>query len=146
MTREPILIDDHLVVACPVADVSRLLGDHSKIAVWFGATVESTSTTITAAGQRLVVESIRERWMPNNQMLTVDGLLGDVRMHAHITVFGDVPSVTEAQVDGTTEIWVHVELSNDPDTQQIASVVRAVIAHGLERLSAQLGDPTRPPS
>lgn len=146
MTSEPILIDDNVVVTCPVADVGRLLGDHSMIAAWFSATVESTSTTISAAGQRLVVEDIRERWMPNDQMLTVDGLLGGVRLHAHLTVFGVGVSVTGAQVDAATEIWVHVELSNGPDAQQIATVVRAVIRLGLERLSAELGGAPRPRS
>lgn len=147
MTREPILIDDHLVVACPVAEVSRRLSDHSKIAAWFSGTVESTSTVITtAAGQRLAVENVRERWMHNDQMLTIDGLLGDVWLHAHLTVFGVVPSVIGAHVDVATEIWVHIELSNGPATQQVATVIRAVIAQGLERLSIEMGGPHRPPS
>lgn len=89
---------------------------------------------------------MRGRWMPNDQMLTSDGLLGDVWLHAHLTVFGVVPSVIGAHVDEATEIWVHVEMSNGPDTQQISTVIRAVIAQGLERLSIELGGPPRPPS
>ena len=147
MTAEPILIDDHLVVACPVAEVSRRLSDHSKIAAWFSGAVESTSTVVTTiAGQRLAIENVRERWMPNDQMLTIDGRLGDVWLHAHLTVFGVVPSVIDSHVDVATEIWVHIELSNGPDAQQISTVMRAVIAHGFDRLSIELGGPHGPPS
>lgn len=147
MTAEPILIDDHRVVACPVGEVSRSLSVHSKIAAWFSGTVESASTTVTtAAGQRLVVENVSERWMPSDQMLTIDGRLGDVWLHAHLTVFGVVPSLIDAHVDVATEIWVHVELSDGPDTQQISTVIRAVIAQGLERLSIELGGPPAPPN
>ena len=84
--------------------------------------------------------------MPNDQMLTIDGRLGDVWLHAHLTVFGVVPSVIDSHVDVATEIWVHIELSNGPDAQQISTVMRAVIAHGLDRLSIGLGGPPGPPS
>jgi hypothetical protein len=69
-----------------------------------------------------------------------------VWLHAHLTVFGVVPSVIGAHVDVATEIWVHIELSNGPATQQVATVIRAVIAQGLERLSIEMGGPHRPPS
>lgn len=132
------LIDDQVVVACTVDEAMQLLDGPDRIASWFRATRHETSTAITSNRGGCVLERTSERWLPIDQVLTVDGRIGDVAVHAHLTLMAVVHSVSDGHVQPGTEIWVHVELGRGSQARRAARIITAAIAHGLEHLRLEL--------
>ena len=104
------LIDDQVLVACTVDEAMQLLDGPDPIAAWFRATRNETTTTITSAEGDCVLERTSERWHPTDQALTIDGRIGDIHVHAHLTLMAVVHSISDGHVNHGTEIWVHAEL------------------------------------
>ena len=132
------LIDDQVVVACTVDEAMQLLDGPDQIASWFRAARDETSTAITSSRGDCVLERTSERWRPTDQVLTVDGRIGDVAVHAHLTLMAVVHSVSNGHVQPGTEIWAHAELGRGSQTRRAARIITAAFAHGLEHLRLEL--------
>ncbi len=135
---ELILIDDHIVVACTVGEAMQLLDGPDQIASWFRVARHATSTSITSSLGDCVLERTSERWLPANQVLTVDGRIGDVAVHAHFTLMAVVHSISNGHVQPGTEIWVHAELGHGSQTFRVARIITNVFERGLEHLRLEL--------
>lgn len=132
------LIDRHIVVACTVDEALALLDGPDQIASWFRSSRTPTSTTITTTRGECVLERISERWEPTDQVLTLDGRIGDVAIHAHLTLMAVVNSISNGHVQHGTEIWVHAELGHGKHARHVARILTAAITHGLEHLRLEL--------
>lgn len=132
------LIDDQVLVACTVDEAMQLLDGPDRIAAWFRATRNETTTTITSAEGDCVLERTSERWHPTDQVLTIDGRIGDIHVHAHLTLMAVVHSISDGHVNHGTEIWVHAELGRGSQARRVARIITAAIAHGLEHLRLEL--------
>ena len=132
------LIDDHVVVACSIDEAIRLLDGLDRIASWFRATRHDTTTTIRSSRGDCELERTSEWWEPPNQVLTIDGRIGDVAVHAHLTLMAVVSSISNGHVQHGTEIWVHAELGHGNQTRRVARIITAAITHGLGHLRLEL--------
>jgi hypothetical protein len=132
------LIDNQVVVACTVDEAMQLLDGPDQIASWFRAARDETSTTITSTRGDCVLERTFERWEPTDQVLTIDGRIGDVAVHAHLTLMAVVHSISNGHVQHGTEIWVHAELGHGKEARRAARIITAAIARGLEHLRLEL--------
>ena len=132
------LIDDHIVVACPGGEAMPLLNGPDQLASWFRAGRNETSTTITSDLGDCVLVRTCERWEPSDQVLTVDGSIEGVAVHAHLTILAVVHSISDGRVHEGTEIWVHVELGRGAGARRIARIITAAITRGLEHLRLEL--------
>lgn len=74
-----------------------------------------------------MLERTNESMYRTDQVLTVDGTVGDVRVHAHLTIFAVVRSISDGHVNHGTEIWVHVELGPRSQGRHVARVVKSAI-------------------
>ena len=91
-----------------------------------------------------MLERTNESMYRTDQVLTVDGTVGDVRVHAHLTIFAVVRSISDGHVNHGTEIWVHVELGPRSQGRHVARVVKSAIARGLEHLRLALDNTSNP--
>ena len=132
------LIDNHVVVACTVDEAIQLLDGPDQIASSFGAVREETSTVIRSSRGDCVLERLSERWLPTDQVLTVDGRIGDVAVHAHLTLMPVAHSISNGHVQPGTRIWVHAELGPGSQTLRAARIFTAAFTHGLEGLRLKL--------
>ena len=137
-TMELTLIDNQVVVACSVDEALQLLDGPDQIASWFRAARDETSTVITSSRGDCVLERTSEWWHPADQVLTVDGRIGDIHVHAHLTLMAVVHSISDGHVNHGTEIWVHAELGRGSQARRVARIITAAIAHGLEHLRLEL--------
>jgi hypothetical protein len=133
---ELLLIDDHLVVACPPTDALACLDGPQKIAGWFPVHRRGTTTTITTATGSLVLERTEERW--NDGTLTVDGNSGQLSYHAHLSVRAVIRPAANRTLHQGSELWVHVELAPARAARRAASVIRHAIGCGFEHLRLEL--------
>jgi hypothetical protein len=85
-----------------------------------------------------VLERTSERWVPTDLVLTVDGRIGDVPVHAHLTLIAAVHTISNGHIQHGTEIWVHAELGRGNHTRRAAKIITAAIAHGLDHLRLDL--------
>ena len=139
-----ILIDEKIVVSCPTRKAMTLLGGPGSIAAWFGANWDASATTIRSNRGDLIVKRTHEQWMPPPQLLSVDGAIGQVRFHGHVTLISYPREATADAPDDGIEIWVHVELSPTEMARCVASILQPVIVQGLEQLRLELDKPPNP--
>ena len=137
-TMELTLIDNQVVVACSVDEALQLLDGPDQIASWFRAARDETSTVITSRCGDCVLERTSERWLPTDQVLTVDGRIGDIAVHAHLTLMAVVHSISNGHVQPGTENWVHAALGRRSHTRRAARIITAAFAHGLEHIRLEL--------
>ncbi|MDP2291114.1 MAG: hypothetical protein Q8M22_07970 [Actinomycetota bacterium] len=132
------LIDNQVVIACTVVEAMQLLDGPDQIASWFRAARGETSTRITSSRGDCVLERTSEWWHPADQVLTVDGRIGDIHVHAHLTLMAVVHSISNGHVQHGTEIWVHAELGRGSQARRVARIITTAFAHGLEHLRLEL--------
>lgn len=138
MTDNLTLIDEHVVVACPVADAMTCLDGPNAIAGWFGARRGVTSTTIESAVGEFCLDDVREQRRPAQRVLIVDGVAGVVRCHGYLTLAPVIRHMRAGVLHHGTQIWVHVELAPANRAHHAAVIVRDAIVRGLEHLRLEL--------
>ncbi len=132
------LIDDRVVVNCTVEEALHVLDGPDQIACWFTAARTGTSTMIRSHRGTCVLAPNYERWNQTDQVLTVDGRIGDVAVHAYLTLRAVVHSIFDGHLQHGTEIWVHAELGPGRHTRRAAHIITSAISDGLEHLRLEL--------
>ncbi|MGE0304396.1 MAG: hypothetical protein AB7H92_04155 [Microbacteriaceae bacterium] len=136
--RELTFIDDRVLLACAIDEAAQLLGEPIQVADWFRAVRTESSTTIRSPIGNCVLERTHERCNTTDQVLTLDGNIGDVAVHAHLTLMAVVHSIADGRIRHGTEIWVHAELSHGSQTRRAARIISSAIGHGLEHIRLEL--------
>ena len=137
MGDDLVLIDDSVVVPCPPRDALACLDGPQAIAAWFGVRRSGTRSTVPSRVGHLELSRERERWAPEEGVLTVDGFAGTVPFHAQLTLRAVIRPVS-GRLEAGTELWVHVELGNARHARRTATIIRRVIEQGLEHIRLEL--------
>jgi hypothetical protein len=132
----PTLLDEHLVLICPMHEALAVLGSVDAVRSWFGARTTASGRVVIGSGSdRIALHPTRSVFDAAGPALVSDGVIESTRYHAHLTLRRVVRS-TPAGLGEGTEVWVHCELrGGTPDT--VVSV-RAAIRAGLEHVRLEL--------
>lgn len=131
-----IIIDEHIVVSCSVAEATIHFSEPAVVAAWFGARYESDCTTVDVGATRIDFRHLPVQWRPDQLALTVDGTVRGHPYHAYLTLRGVIAVGVGGRVHEATEIWAHLELSSDAPA--LAEPIRVVLRRGLDHLRAEL--------
>lgn len=131
-----IIIDEHIVVSCSVAEATIHFSEPAVVAAWFGARYESDCTTAEVGAIRIEFRHRSVQWRPDQRAVTVDGTVRGLPYHAYLTLRGVIAFGIGREVHEATEIWVHVELSSEAPA--LAEPIRMVLRRGLDHLRAEL--------
>lgn len=137
-------IDESCILACDIDDAMRHLDSADAIRAWFSARRFKSTVIVATPTTTVTIDNVRERWLSAQNALVIDGQLGHLRLHGHLTVRAIVRSINDGHVEPGTEIWVHVELEQSNEADRSTSALRDIIGRGLTHIRHELDTTCKP--